>query len=140
MKYKLFIALVALFIISCCLLQGCFSGYTRPPASVPEQIATPASALTKIVVQTNWLATFGLLTGFAGVIAYFNSPKLGMSLIAGGVALAGAVVAYAAINQLVQSWLPWLEWGVPILGILATGLWAWNHYGRSQQIKALLGK
>lgn len=127
-----FIFLLAMAIILV-LANGCAGN--RVPATI---VTTPApEVLTKIVMQTNWLATIGLLTVAAGVFAFINGNKAGTGLIGAGIALVGGVMAFASANELLRTWIPIAKWVVPALGLVAFGLWGYNHWYRSKQIANL---
>jgi hypothetical protein len=103
---------------------------------VSASMATPIQTLTQIVYKTNWLVTVGFLTCFAAVYTFFNgNGSKAIPLFGAGIFLIGAVSVYAALTQALVSWIPWFTIGVPVLGVIAFGLWAYAHYHRTKTIE-----
>jgi purine-cytosine permease-like protein len=71
------------------------------------------------------------------VYAFFSGNSKAAAIIAAGITLVGGVAVLAASTALMVSWLPLLKWIVPVLGIIAVGLWAYQHYYRSKKIETL---
>jgi hypothetical protein len=128
----LLVALYIIMVVSCFIMQGCGT----PPASYPAQTATPVQMLTQIVYKANWLVTVGFLTCFAAVYTFFNgNGSKAIPLFGAGIFLIAGVSVYAALTQALVAWIPWFTIGVPILGVIAFGLWAYSHYHRTKALE-----
>ena len=104
---------------------------------VPTQPETPAQTITNVVKNTGGLATVGWIVVAVGVFGFFNGWKQATGLVAAGIALVAGVLAYAVANDLIQAWLPLIKWAFPILGLIASGIWYYNHSLRTSKVKIL---
>ena len=132
-KSILFLITVYIILVVCCfIMQGCVTS----PSGVSQQTATPVGALTSIVYKTNWLVTVGFLTCFAAVYTFFNgNGSKAIPLFGAGIFLIAGVSVYIALTQALVAWIPWFTIGVPILGVIAFGLWAYAHYHRTKALE-----
>lgn len=130
------IVFVTLFILLL-TLNGCATKPCPPPPVIEQ---TPMQAITQVVYKTNWLVTVGFLTCFAAVYTFFsgNGGKA-TPLFAAGAFLIGGTAVYAALVQALQSWVVWLEWGVPIVCVTAVCIWGYNHFYKQQQLANVKG-
>lgn len=128
-----YIRVILVAFLLCMMTAGCLAPWGRKPAlktGNPALNLTGRESLTKVVMQTNWLATMSMIGICLGVAAFVNGQKLAIPIIVacgvglflslavaryaavlafGGLVLAAAIVVYAvlsknkAIRQLVQT-------------------------------------
>jgi hypothetical protein len=98
-----YIRLILVALLLCMMTAGCLSPWGRKPSLETENPVlqlTGRETLTKVVFQTNWLATVSMIGICLGVAAFVNGQKLAIPIIVAcgvGLFLSLAVARYAAI-------------------------------------------
>lgn len=120
MKFWTVMIWIVIIGISVIILGGCLSSYTSPIPPVVD--ATPQQALIKIVTQTNWFVTLGIVLCIIGVMTGINGSTKFMAWIGGGlasIALAGLVAAFFAVLAAYTVWIMLFFGVLIVIGFIA---------------------